>query len=184
MAGRTRYWPKDTAWWRRGRIVRLGREFGAAGPAVIDHLICEARDQGPLKNHDGGVKSDYATLSYGCFVNDDDMVKLIIERAVEIGVLDEFVAGKHGTFECRVSGWNADVNRELANERKREERAVPKDSESLSVPQCPPMSPEVTREVEVEGEGERESLTRRSQQTTRESASVGQTNLSVIEGLG
>lgn len=150
MAGRTLYWPKDAAWWRRGRIVKLGREFGPAGPAVIDHLMCDARTQGPIKGHDGSVKSDYSSLALLCFINDDDLVAKIVERAVALGVLDDFEEDANGTFECRMSGWNQDVERPLNSERQARKR-TPKQPD---VPQSTPEYPNVTREVEVDGEVE------------------------------
>lgn len=119
MAGRTLYWPKDAAWWRRGRIVKLGREFGPAGPAVIDHLMCDARTQGPIKGHDGSVRSDFASLSMLCFVGDDALVAKIVARATELGVLDDFEDFGDGMFECRMSGWLQDVERPLARSQGR-----------------------------------------------------------------
>lgn len=152
MAGRTLYWPKDAAWWRRGRIVKLGREFGPTGPAVIDHLMCDARTQGPIKGHDGSVRSDFASLSMLCFVGDDALVAEIVARATELGLLDDFEDFGGGMFECRMSGWLQDVERPLAAERKRSQRGAPSPPKTPVVPECPPKSPEVTREVEVEGE--------------------------------
>lgn len=154
MAGRTLYWPKDSAWWRRGRIVKLGREFGPAGPAVIDHLMCDARTQGPIRGHDGSVRSDFASLSLLCFVNDDELVGKIVARAVELGVLDEFDDLGGGAFECRMSGWHQDVERPLNTERQRSKR----NRKSPDVPGCTPESPDVTREVEGDREEERPPL--------------------------
>lgn len=115
--GRTVWLAKDAAWWRRGRIVELGEEFGADGPAVIDWLTCEAKAQ----NDGGWVKTGHKPISRGCFV---DLVTVcpILSRAVQLGLLDEF-QGTETVFTCRISGWKDDQEKPLAAARKAEQRA-------------------------------------------------------------
>lgn len=109
---------KDSAWWRRERIVELGEEFGAAGPAVIDWLSCEAKVQ-----DDGGrVKSGLRSVARGCFV-DVDVARHVLSRArsVTVGLIEDYV--EDGTrFECRLSGWSADNARGGAALRQRASR--------------------------------------------------------------
>ena len=122
MSGRTTWWAKDAAWWRRGRIVKLGREFGPAGPAVIDVLMGEAKQQGPSKGHDGSVKADVASLSMCAFIDDDALVQAIVEKAAQIGLLDDFEDLGDGLFTCRMSGWQ--LEQEIGVAAIRRERRV------------------------------------------------------------
>lgn len=111
-AGRTVWWPKDSAWWRRERVVELGEELGAEGPAVIDFLSCEAAAQ----NDGGRVKTGYRSVARGCFV-ELVTVRHVVSRAVTLGVLDDFEEGGN-TFVCRMSGWQEDNARGKAAARQ------------------------------------------------------------------
>ncbi|HEV2125883.1 MAG TPA: hypothetical protein VGW38_24260, partial [Chloroflexota bacterium] len=114
--GRTIWWPKDAAWWRREHVVELGEEFGADGPAVLDWLSCEAKAQ----NMGGTVKAGYRSLARGCFV-DVVTVGHVVSRAVALGALDDF-EGDERRFMCRISGWQSDNNRGRAAWRKAQSR--------------------------------------------------------------
>lgn len=121
--GRTHYVPKDAGWWRRSRIIELGQQHGPAGPAVIDWLTCEARTQGPIRRHDGSVKSGYAAIAHGVFLPSADQAREIVQAAVEIGLLDDMQ--EHGrTFTCRISGWRNDVDTRLEADRRAAQRAA------------------------------------------------------------
>jgi hypothetical protein len=122
MSGRTTWWSKDAAWWRRGRIVEVGQEHGAAGPAVVDWLTCEAKSQGPLRGHDGTVKAGFAAIAHGCFIDGTETVRAIVNTCVEVGLLDDFEDDGR-TLTCRISGWEEDVERPLATTRKAAQRA-------------------------------------------------------------
>lgn len=158
MSGRTTWWAKDAAWWRRGRVMRLGREFGVAGPAVLDYLMGEAKSQGPTKGHDGSVKADVAAISIACFIDDDELVERIVSKAVELGALDDYEDHGDGMFTCRMSGWKSDVEKPLAAAKKAAQRASQGDPdsppESPDVPECPPVPEPVPLDVDVEGEGD------------------------------
>lgn len=139
--GRTYWWGKDAAWWRRELIVELGEEFGPAGPAVIDWLSCEAKAQ----NAAGVVKTGCKSIARGCFV-DVVTVSHVVSRSVTLGVLDDY-QDLGSRFVCRISGWASDQRRARAADRKAEERANTGDSdpvvtlghaESRSVTECPP----------------------------------------------
>jgi hypothetical protein len=116
-SGRTVWWGKDSAWWRREWIVELGEEFGSDGPAVIDWLSCEAKAQ----NDGGFVKAGRKSVARGCFVN-VVTVSHVLSRAVTLGLLDEFTE-RQGRFTCRISGWQADQERATAAARKAKERS-------------------------------------------------------------
>ena len=151
--GRTYWWAKDSAWWRRERIVELGEEFGADGPAVIDWLCCEAKAQ----NDGGRVKTGVRSISRGSFV-DPVTVGHVVSRSVTLGLLDDYEPAS-GRFVCRISGWKADQERALATSRKAAERErkaqETRDSEpvvtvshgqSRSVTECPPTGQDRTEE--------------------------------------
>lgn len=117
MSGRTVWLAKDAGWWRRGRIVDLGAEFGPAGPAVIDWLECEAKAQ-----NDGGlVKSSASAIAHGIFT-DAVTVGHVLSRAVTLGLLTGFEEGV-GHFEAQIAWWKADQERALATTRKARSRA-------------------------------------------------------------
>lgn len=114
--GRTYWWAKDSGWWRREHIVELGEEFGAAGPAVMDWLSCEAKAQ----NNGGWVKTGYKSVARGSFV-DVVTVRHVVSRAVTLGSLDEF-KDDEPRFQCRISGWNTDQQRARAAVRQATQR--------------------------------------------------------------
>jgi hypothetical protein len=101
-SGRTVWRAKDAAWWRRERVVELGQEFGAAGPAVLDWLEGEAKAQ----NDGGRVKTGFRALAHGVFTSHDE-ARAIVARAIEIGALDDFEEQGRG-FIVRVSGFTHD----------------------------------------------------------------------------
>lgn len=123
MSGRTLWFPKDACWWRRGRVIELGQEFGPAGPAVLDWLTCEAKLQGPARDHDGSFKAAYAAVAHGTFI-DAVLAGNIVDHAVTLGLLDDFVRGCYGTFTARISGWQNDVERPLAAARQARHRVA------------------------------------------------------------
>jgi hypothetical protein len=100
--GRTIWWAKDSGWWRRERIVELGEEFGADGPAVIDWLSCEAK----VQNDGGVVKTGTRSISRGCFV---PLVTVchVLSRSVTLSLLDDYEEAGN-VITCRISGWKAD----------------------------------------------------------------------------
>lgn len=135
--GRTIWWPKDTAWHRRERIVELGEEFGPVGPLIIDWLSCEAKVQ-----DDGGkVKSGERSVARGCFT-DVVTVRHVLSRAVTIEQLEDFEEA-NGRFECRISGWKADNERGSSAMRKRAQREREQD-DTGSVEPNPEKEPPVT----------------------------------------
>lgn len=117
MSGRTIWWAKDASWWKRERVVELGEEFGALGPAVIDWLSCEAKAQ----NDRGRLRAGFRTLARGTFSNVEE-VRAIVSFAVDNGTLDDFT-DEGRTFTCRVSGWTSDQDLATAAERQRRYRA-------------------------------------------------------------
>lgn len=116
--GRTIWWPKDSAWWRREYIVALGEEFGADGPAVLDWLSCEAKAQ----NDGGNVKAGIRTCSRGTFV-DAATVSHVLSRAVTLGALHD-LEEDDGRFRCRISGWAKDNDRGRAAVRQAKRRST------------------------------------------------------------
>lgn len=124
-SGRTSWWAKDGGWYDRERVVELGEEFGPAGPLVLDWLSCQAKLQndGPFDAPTGVVKSGFRAVARGCFIADVDIVRAIVELAVEIGALDDLqVDGR--TFTCRISGWKSEQGRAAQTSRKRDQRAT------------------------------------------------------------
>ncbi len=143
--GRTYWQAQDAGWWRREWIVTLGIEFGAAGPAVINWLECEAKAQ----NDGGWVKAGPRTVARGSFV-DDVTVGHVLSRAVTLGLLADYEES-NGRFTCRIWWWKADQERAGAASRKANQRGrestntddSPPDvtvghGESRSVTECPP----------------------------------------------
>lgn len=130
-SGRTHWRPKDSAWWRRERIVAVGLQVGPAGPAVQDWLECEATAQ----NDHGWVKAGYAAIAHGaCFGHLTAVqVRPVVSELVRVGLLDEFEdAG--ATFTCRISGWKQDVEMPLEATRKAAERAAAKAAKLAAEP--------------------------------------------------
>lgn len=115
-SGKTIWWPKDTAWWRRERIVALGEEFGADGPAVIDWLSCEAK----VQNDGGWVKSGPRSIARGCFVPVATVCH-VLSRSVTLGLLDDYTE-EAGVVTCRLSGFGADAARGAATLRQQAKR--------------------------------------------------------------
>lgn len=118
VSGRTVWWMKDCAWWRREVVVELGEEFGPVGPAVMDWLSSEAKQQSV---NDGYVKTGYRALGRGVFTNDVDVVRSVVARAVELEALKDFEETGR-TFTCRISGFTRDQERALATTRKQRQR--------------------------------------------------------------
>jgi len=114
--GRTVWWPKDAAWWRREHVVALGEEFGPAGPAVFDWLTCEAKAQ----NDGGRVKAGVRSCARGSFVS-VEVVAAVLARAAALGALDDYDAAD-GRFTARISGWEKDNERGRAAFRKAQQR--------------------------------------------------------------
>lgn len=120
--GRTIWWAKDSGWWRRERIVELGEEFGAAGPAVIDWLSCEAK----VQNDGGVVKTGTRSISRGCFVPVVTVCH-VLSRSVTLSLLDDYEEAGN-VITCRISGWKADDARGRAAARQTKKRL--KDAET------------------------------------------------------
>jgi hypothetical protein len=114
--GRTVWWPKDAAWWRREHVVTLGEEFGPAGPAVFDWLTCEAKAQ----NDGGRVKAGVRSCARGSFVA-VEVVDAVLTRAAALGALDDYEVAD-GRFTARISGWEKDNERGRAAFRKAQQR--------------------------------------------------------------
>lgn len=117
--GKTYWWAKDAQWLQRDGIVELGTEFGAAGPLLLDALCGMAK----LENDAGHVFTGYVAVARVAFT-DPDVCRQVIERAVEIGVLDDFEPAEDGRrFRVRVSGWQADQKKGRAADRDAQRRA-------------------------------------------------------------
>lgn len=148
--GRTHWLAKDCGWWRRSRIIKLGLEFGAEGPAVIDWLSCEAKAQ----NDGGWVKTGYLSLERGCFVA-EDRARHVVSQAVTLGVLDDYEEDGD-VFICRISGWKTDQEKAHAADRQadyRARKAAKSDETSTSsnglshpVTDCPPTGQDRTEQ--------------------------------------
>lgn len=120
--GRTVWWPKDSAWWRREHVVALGEEFGPAGPAVVDWLACEAKAQ----NDGGRVRAGVRSCARGAFV-DVDTVRHVLSRAVALGALEELDESA-ASFTARIAGWEQDNERGRAAVRKARQRERERDA--------------------------------------------------------
>ena len=134
-AGRTIWFPKDVAWWRRERVVALGEEFGADGPAVLDWLTLEAKAQ----NDGGRVKTGVRSISRGCFVA-ADVVRHVLSRAVTLGALDDFEESGE-VITCRISGFKGDEDRGRAAVRQAAKRSKDAESEAASHGMSRPVTP-------------------------------------------
>lgn len=128
MSGRTVWWAKDAAWWRREAVVELLEEFGPAGPAVLDWLTCEAKAQGST----GDVKAGYRAIARGIGV---DVVTVcpVVSRCVQLGALDDFKDSGR-TFTCRISGWHDEQVRAVETVKKRRQRATASDDSPAKPP--------------------------------------------------
>lgn len=121
-SGRTTWLPRDAATHDRELIVELGEEFGPAGPYALTVLADLAQQQ-----RDGGrVRAGFRSLARKTFA-DVATVRLVIERAGEIGALDDLEVDEDGRrFKCRISGWKADQDRAKAAWKKAQQRAADK----------------------------------------------------------
>jgi hypothetical protein len=141
MSGRTSWWAKDSAWWRREGIVALQEECGLLGPAVVDWLTCEAKAQ-----DDGGyVKSGCRTIAKAL---DSDAVTVghALSQAVRLGLLDDLEEADL-KFTCRISGWRDEQEKALGAVRKARQRARDAAREAAENPMVaddPPVGHSVT----------------------------------------
>jgi hypothetical protein len=118
MSGRTSWWAHDSAMHRRELIVELGDELGEAVLGVIDVLHSWAQEQG----HTGHVTGGFRILARETF-STIEKVKGIVERAAELGVIDDLVLGDDGKrFTARLSGWEAEQRKARAAARKAKQR--------------------------------------------------------------
>lgn len=138
--GRTSWWAKDAAWWRREPVVELLEEVGLAGPAIVDWLACEAKAQ----NAGGVVKAGERTIARALGL---DLVTVghALSRAVTVGLLDDMERSER-TFTCRISGWKSEQERALATRRKalQREKIEPCHGVSRPVTKCPPTGQDST----------------------------------------
>lgn len=126
--GRTSWWAKDAAWWRREPVVELLEEVGLAGPCVVDWLACEAKAQ----NAGGVVKAGERTIARALGI---DLVTVghALSHAVTVGLLDDMERDGR-TFTCRISGWRSEQERAGAATRKAREREKTASSHGESRP--------------------------------------------------
>lgn len=121
MSGRTSWYPTDAAEADRELNVELGDEFGPGGPLVM-RLMKDLAGQQDLRG-DGQVRTGFRVLAKKCHI-ERDRCRQIIERAAEIGALDDLqIDGDGRRFTCRVSGWKADFNRGKSTLKKGDQRA-------------------------------------------------------------
>jgi hypothetical protein len=121
VSGRTSWYPTDAAEADRELNVELGDEFGPAGPLVM-RLMKDFAGQQDLRG-EGQVRTGFRVLAKKCHIERDESQK-IIERAAEIGALDDLRVDEDGRrFTCRVSGWKADFNRGKSTLKKGDQRA-------------------------------------------------------------
>lgn len=116
--GRAVWYPEDVRWMAWERTVVLGREFGPAAVSVLAALKAEAK----VQNSGWRVKWGYHALDMAAFVGDVAVVRAIVARAAEIGLLDDFEQGEW-TFVCRVSGMAASEQKARDAARKAAARA-------------------------------------------------------------
>lgn len=125
MAGRTSWWPCDAAEHDRELHVELGEEFGPGGPLTMRVLKDLAQQQ---RTDEGEVRTGFRSLRQKTHVESPAKVREIVEKAAEIGAIDDLEIDADGRrFTCRVSGWRADQDRGRASIRKADQRA--KDAE-------------------------------------------------------
>lgn len=116
--GRTSWWPCDAAEHDRELIVELGEEFGPLGPYTIRVLKDLAQQQ-----RSATVKTGFRVLRGKTFAPDIEMVRAVVERAAEIGALDDLEIHEDGRrFTVRISGWDADQARGREAIRKARQR--------------------------------------------------------------
>jgi ketosteroid isomerase-like protein len=103
--GRTYYWKKDAAWYRREYVADLAIMHGPLALSALDWLCCHAKEL----NDAGRVKSGYSAIALGIGAQGEvEAVREAMLYAAEVGALDDFdeVGGKR--FTARISGWEAD----------------------------------------------------------------------------
>lgn len=121
MNGRTSWYPCDAAEADRELNVELGDEFGPGGPLVM-RVMKDLAGQQDLRG-EGQVRTGFRVLAKKCHI-ERDRCREIIERAAEIGALDDLRIDDDGRrFTCRVSGWKADFNRGKSTLKKGDQRA-------------------------------------------------------------
>ncbi len=186
-SGKTYWWAKDAAWYDRENVIALGEQFGPGGLAVMDVLCCMAK----LENDAGGVFTGYRAVGRKAMVHPSIVVE-IVEYATTIGLLDDLDPHPDGgRFGCRISGWTADQEKGRATERKAKQRksrsVTPSHAQSRPVtgshaPVGDRTAQDSTGQLKPPGKAGEIGVHDATQPTMRESASVGQPNLSVIEG--
>lgn len=120
MSGRTTWWPCDAAEHDRELNVELGEEFGPGGP----YLMRVLKDLAQQQRDEGRVRAGFRVLRAKAFIGDTATTRAIVERAAEIGALDDLEVDPDGRrFTCRVSGWEADQVRGRAAITKAAQRA-------------------------------------------------------------
>lgn len=130
--GRTYWYAEDATYLSRALVIELGDEFGPAVVGVLQSIKSHAK----LQNDGGRVKTGLATVNRESFAGDSGLCRRIIERAAEIGVLDELEWSDERRFKCRVSGWEADQGKGYETVRKRWQRDAQDPSDNTDPP-CP-----------------------------------------------
>jgi len=119
IGGRTEWWAKDCAFNGRELNVELGEEFGPAGLAVIDQLNADAKKQ----RNGGVVRTGYRSLARTCFLESAELTRRIVDKAAEIGALDDYEPDDDGRrFTARVSGFTSDQQHAQAAARQQNKR--------------------------------------------------------------
>lgn len=135
--GRTYWYAEDATYLSRALVIELGDEFGPAAVGVLQSLKGHAK----LQNDGGIVKTGIATINRESFARDSELCRRIIDRAAEIGLLDDLQWGDDGRrFTARLSGWKADQSKGRAAQRKAEQR----ERDGAEEPPPPPPEPGVT----------------------------------------
>lgn len=116
--GRTLWYPQDARWLSWDAVIDLGEEFGPAAVAVLVQITSEAKLQGSSWR----VKVGLRTIARDSFVNDVDLVRSIVVRAGEAGLLDD-VEFDDRTVTCRVSGMAKTERKARDAARKAADRA-------------------------------------------------------------
>lgn len=135
--GRTVWWAKDAAWWRRDGVLELLDDIGVVGPAIVDWLACEAKAQ----NAAGAVKSSYRAVAKGLNLELSTVCPLV-SRCVQVGLLDDFEESG-SKFTCRISGWKYEQDKAIAAAKKARQRAGSQVSSGGQTDPCPDASPSV-----------------------------------------
>ena len=159
--GRTMWFALDVARHRRSLMVDLQDEFGPAALALDVVLTAHAKEQ----NQGGEVRDGFSALAREAGMSGQgEVVRAFVERAAEIGWLDDLVVDEDGRrFEARVSGWKNDQDRARASWKKAGQRDAKKDpclpdsgdgdkggqggDMSPVVPKCPPTAQHSTAQI-------------------------------------